>query len=291
MEEFEIGKEMAPRIRKMRGKKVVIKFGGSSLNANGDLKQFCNDIALLVSVGVRPVIVHGGGPEINAEMKRLGMVVKKVMGLRVTDDQTLDVAKDVLSRMNAHIVEALKMAGVKAIGIPGAEGRTVICRKMDPVKVTDKDGNECLVDLGNVGEVVSIDPTMINLLCASKFVPVIYPICADESGCWLNVNADTAAAHIAHALHSEDMVLVTDVPGLMKENGNGATVIHETSLTQLDSLISAGIVTDGMVPKLEACRLAVLNGVKTVHMVSGKEPHSILNQLIGGINCGTRITF
>ncbi|MGD0057216.1 MAG: acetylglutamate kinase [Methanomassiliicoccales archaeon] len=290
MQEFEIGKEMAPKVRKMRGKKIVIKFGGSSLNGNGDLDHFCNDIALLVSLGIRPVILHGGGPEINVEMKRLGMEVKKVMGLRVTDDQTLEVAKDVLSRINAHIVEALKMAGVKAIGIPGGEGRTAICKKMDPVKLTDKDGNEILVDLGNVGEVVSVNPTMINLLCASKFVPVIYPICADESGSWLNVNADTAAAHIAHALHSEDIVLVTDVPGLMKENGNGATLIHETSLTQLDSLISAGVVTDGMVPKIEACRLAIQNGVKTVHMISGKEPHSILNQLIGGINCGTRIT-
>jgi len=290
MQEFEIGREMAPRIRRMRGKKVVIKFGGSSVNGNGDLEQFCSDIGLLVSVGIRPVIVHGGGPEINAEMKRLGMEVKKVMGLRVTDDRTLEVANDVLCRMNANIVESLKAAGVRAIGISGGEGRTVICRKMDPAKLTDEDGKECLVDLGNVGEVVSVDPTMINLLCASKFVPVIYPICADGLGRFLNVNADTAAAHVARALHSEDMVLVTDVPGLMKENGNGATVIHETSLTQLDSLISAGIVTDGMVPKIEACRLAIANGVKTAHMVSGKEPHSILNQLIGGVNCGTRIT-
>jgi len=290
MQEFVIGKEMAPRIRRMRGKKVVIKFGGSSVNGNGDLEQFCIDIGLLVSVGVRPVIVHGGGPEINAEMKKLGMEVKKVMGLRVTDEETLRVAEDVLCKMNAHIVEALQAAGVKTIGISGGEGGTVLCRKMDPVRIVDKDGKECLVDLGKVGEVVSIDPTMINLLCASKFVPVIYPICVDGLGHLLNVNADTAAAHIARALHSEDMVLVTDVPGLMKENGNRATVIHETSLTQLDSLISSGIVTDGMVPKIEACRLAILNGVKTAHMVSGKEPHSILNQLIGGVNCGTRIT-
>ena len=290
MEEFEIDKEMIPRIRKMRGKKVVIKFGGSSLNGNADLEHFCNDIALLVDLGVRPVIVHGGGPEINAEMNKLGIDVKKIMGLRITDDQTLEVVKNVLSAMNSHIVEVLKMAGVKAIGLDGAERRTIICRKKEPVEISDHEGENFLVDLGNVGEIIRVDPAMINLLCASRFVPVLFPICSDESGRELNVNADTAAANIARAIHSEEMVLVTDVPGLMENNGSGSTVIHEVSMMQLNTLVSSGIITDGMIPKVEACSFAISNGVKIAHMVSGKEPHSILNQLIGGVNCGTRIT-
>lgn len=290
MKEFEIDKEMMPRIRKMRGKRVVIKFGGSSLNGNGDLEHFCNDIALLVGLGVRPVIVHGGGPEINAEMNKLGIDVKKIMGLRITDDQTLEVVKNVLSAMNSHIVEVLKMAGVKAIGLDGAEGKTIICRKKEPVEISDHEGEKFLVDLGNVGEIIRVDPAKINLLCASRFVPVLFPICCDGSGRELNVNADTAAAYIARAIHSEEMVLVTDVPGLMEHDGSGLTVIHDVSIMQLNNLVSSGTVTDGMIPKVEACRFAISNGVKTAHMVSGKEPHSILSQLIGGVNCGTRIT-
>ena len=290
MEKSAFGNEMASRARKLRGKKVVIKFGGSSLNGNGDLRHFCEDIAYLVSMGMRPVVVHGGGPEINAEMKKLGMEVRKVIGLRITDDQTLKVAESVLSQTNSHIVEAMKSAGVKSIGFSGGECNTIVCTKMAPIAVKDESGQECKVDLGNVGEVVAVDPTTINLLCASGFVPVIYPICVDRNGNPLNVNADTAAAHIARALHSEDFVLVTDVPGLMKENGNGASVIHETSLAQIDALVSSGRITDGMVPKVEACRLAIRNGVQAAHMVSGREPHSILNQLIGGVVCGTKIT-
>ncbi|MBC7107788.1 MAG: acetylglutamate kinase [Methanomassiliicoccales archaeon] len=286
----EIPKEMIPRLAKLRGKKIVIKFGGSTLNGNGDMASFCEDIALLVSLGVRPVIVHGGGPEINDEMKKLGKEIKKVAGLRVTDDETLEIVRNVLARINEEIVNALRNAGIKAIGIEGAEGRTVICTRMPPIKTKDENGHECFVDLGNVGEVSKVDPTLINLLCASGFVPVVYPICVDENGKRVNVNADTVAAYLAKALRSEDIFLVTDVPGLMKENGNGATVIPQVSLREIDALIASGVVKDGMVPKLEACRLAILSGVKTAHMVCGKIPHSILNELLGMKNSGTRIT-
>ncbi|MBM4236891.1 MAG: acetylglutamate kinase [Euryarchaeota archaeon] len=290
MKEFEIPREKASELRKLRGKRIVIKFGGSSLNGNGDLDRFSQDIAALVGLGIRPVIVHGGGPEISNEMRKLGKEVKKVAGLRVTDDETLEIARSVLSRINFGIVDSLKKAGIKAIGMEAGEGHTVICAKIPPVTVKDAEGNECAVDLGNVGEVQRVDPSAINLLCASGFVPVIYPISADCKGRAMNVNADTIAAHIAKSLRSEDIFLVTDVPGLMKENGNGATIIHQASLADIDCLISAGAVTDGMIPKLEACRMAVLNGVKTAHMVCGNVPHSILNEILGGTNCGTRIT-
>lgn len=289
MKNIEFPREFAFRLAKLKHKKIVIKFGGSALNGNADMASFCEDIALLVSLGIRPIIIHGGGPEINEELKKLGKEVKKVAGLRITDDETLEVVMRVLKNINEKIVLSLKKAGIKAVGMEGAEGKMIVCRRMSPVPVKDENGNSYLVDLGNVGEVSCVDPTPINLLCASGFVPVIYPICTDENGKRVNVNADTVAAHIARALRSEEIFLVTDVPGIMKENGNGATVIPRVSLKEIDHLIANGVVKDGMVPKLEACRIAIMNGVKTAHMVCGKTPHSILNELLGIKDCGTKV--
>lgn len=281
--------ESFPRIWKLRGKKILIKFGGSTLNGNGDLERFSSDIALLVSLGLRPIVVHGGGPDISKEMEMRGLEVKKVAGLRITDDEGLKVVKEVLSSINGTIVSSLQSSGIKAIGLSGGEEGSILCSRLPTVKVVE-DGMEREIDLGNVGEVLSIDPTLISLLCVSGFVPVIYPICRDEEGREMNVNADTVAAHLAHALGCEEMVMVTDVPGILKEDGNGATLIEEVTLNDLDTLIGTGVVTGGMLPKVEACRLAITKGVKEAHMVSGKVPHSILDQLLRGVNCGTRFT-
>jgi len=277
-----------PRIWKLRGKKILIKFGGNSLNGNGDLERISNDIALLVSLGLKPVVVHGGGPNISKEMEARGLEVKKVAGLRITDDKAIHVVKDVLSKINDQIVDALKATGVKAIGISGSEGKTVMCEKKDPVEV-EENGTRLKVDLGNVGEVKCIDPTTVSVLCASGFVPVIYPICVDQSGREMNVNADTVAAHLAKALGCEEMVLVTDVPGVMREIGNMDTLITDITIAEMDHLIEIGIVSGGMLPKVEACRLAIENGVKKAHMVNGREPNSIFNQVLMGSNCGTTV--
>ncbi|HUV24495.1 MAG TPA: acetylglutamate kinase [Methanomassiliicoccales archaeon] len=277
-----------PRIWKLRGKKILIKFGGNSLNGNGDLERISNDIALLVSLGLKPIVVHGGGPNISKEMEARGLEVKKVAGLRITDDKAIHVVKDVLSKINDQIVDALKATGVKAIGISGSEGKTVMCEKKDPVEV-EENGTRLKVDLGNVGEVKCIDPTTVSVLCASGFVPVIYPICVDQSGREMNVNADTVAAHLAKALGCEEMVLVTDVPGVMREIGNMDTLITDITIAEMDHLIEIGIVSGGMLPKVEACRLAIENGVKKAHMVNGREPNSIFNQVLMGSNCGTTV--
>jgi acetylglutamate kinase len=277
-----------PRIWKLRGKKILIKFGGNSLNGNGDLERISNDIALLVSLGLKPIVVHGGGPNISKEMEARGLQVKKVAGLRITDDKTIHVVKDVLSKINDQIVDALKATGVKAIGISGSEGNTIMCEKKDPVEV-EENGTRLKVDLGNVGEVKCIDPTTVSVLCASGFVPVIYPICVDQSGREMNVNADTVAAHLAKALGCEEMVLVTDVPGVLREIGNMDTLITDITIAEMDHLIEIGVVSGGMLPKVEACRLAIENGVKKAHMVNGREPNSILNQVLMGSNCGTTV--
>jgi acetylglutamate kinase len=278
-----------PRIWKLRGKRVLIKFGGNSLNGNGDLERMTHDIALLVSLGLKPIVVHGGGPDISKEMEARGLEVKKVAGLRITDDESIHVVKEVLSQINDRIVAGLRATGVKAIGISGSEGGTVMCEKKPPV-VVEEDGARVVVDLGKVGEVKCVDPTTVSVLCASGFVPVIYPICVDGHGMEMNVNADTVAAHMAHALGCEEMVMVTDVPGVMREFGNEKTLITEISIAEMDRLIEVGAVSGGMVPKVEACRIAVESGVKRAHMISGKEPNSILNSLLMGVSCGTTVT-
>jgi acetylglutamate kinase len=281
-------KRSFPRIWKLRGKKILIKFGGNTLNGNGDMERMTKDIALLVSMGMRPIVVHGGGPNISKEMEERGLEVRKVEGLRITDDDAIQVVKEVLVGINDSIVDGLRETGIKAIGISGREGSTILCRKKHPVRL-NSDGEEIEVDLGNVGEVRCADPNMVSMLCASGFVPVIYPICADDSGREMNVNADTVAAHLARSLGCEEMVLVTDVPGVMREIGNRDTIIPQMTIAEMDALIDIGVVSGGMVPKIEACRMAIEHGVKRAHMVNGKEPNSILSQVLMGQNCGTTV--
>jgi acetylglutamate kinase len=285
-----IDKQRYPLAPKMRGKKVVVKFGGSSIGGEGELNQFARDISFLVSLGVKPVIVHGGGPEINDELKRRGLKVKKVAGLRITDDATLMVAMDVLVDINHQIVEALKRAGLKAVGMAGGESDIVRCKKMAPATAKDENGNEVLVDLGNVGEITIVDPARLNLLIASGFVPVIYPICSAAGGRMMNVNADTTAAHIAKAIHSADLVLVTDVAGIMREFGKEDTVIRHATVDEIDELIMSGVVSDGMIPKVEACKIAIKGGVGKAHMVCGREKSIIVDALLSDKEHGTVIT-
>jgi acetylglutamate kinase len=280
--------ERYPRAARLRGKNVVIKFGGSSID-DESLGCFARDIALLVSLGIKPVIVHGGGPEITEEMKRRGLPVKKVLGLRITDDSTLEVAKSVLAQINDKMVKALEHAGLKAIGLAGTECNTLLCRRMPPVRGKDASGQEIEVDLGWVGDPIKADPKTLDLLTSSGFVPVVYPICGDVDGQLMNVNADTAASYLARSLKAEDFVLVTDVPGLMRVFGDPSTVVAEVHVNDFDHLVQSGVVKDGMIPKLEACIHAVKDGVMVAHMIDGKDREAIIGQLLTGKNYGTRI--
>lgn len=274
----------------LKGKRILVKFGGNALSGEGDLERFGQDIASLIAAGFDPVLVHGGGPEISQEMERRGLKVKKIAGLRITDDVSLAVAEEVLRRINATVVDALVRAGVNARGMAGADNGTVIAVKMPPARAKDENGNDVLADLGNVGDVSHVNPIRLEDVMASGAVPVIYPICADESGKKLNVNADTVAAHVARAAGAEEMVLVSDVPGILKGGEGSKEVIRSTTLREIDALIASGVITGGMVPKVGAARTALLSGVKIVYMLNGKEPHSIVRKLIKGEECGTRIT-
>ncbi|OPX57285.1 MAG: Acetylglutamate/acetylaminoadipate kinase [Methanomassiliicoccales archaeon PtaB.Bin134] len=267
--------------------KVVVKFGGSSIGGMDQIDVFAAEIAELVRRGVTPVILHGGGPEITEEMKRCGLPVKKVAGLRITDDTTLLIAKSVLSRINDRVVVSLRKAGLKAIGLAGSEGNTLLARKMPPVPV---DGGPETVDLGFVGEVEGVDPTMIDTLCSLGFVPVVYSICGDAEGRLMNVNADTAAAALAAGIKATDMVLVTEVPGVLRVFEDMSSTIPEIREADLGPLTSSGILKDGMIPKVEACFLALRGGVGTAHIICGTTPDVIVEQLFSGRNLGTRLT-
>jgi acetylglutamate kinase len=285
-----IDKQRYPLAPKLRGKKVVIKFGGSSIGGQGELGLFAQDISFLVSLGIKPVIVHGGGPEISDELRKRGLAVRKVAGLRITDDATLAVAVDVLAKINHQIVDALKRAGLKAVGMAGGECRTVMCMKMSSSIVKDENGKEVAVDLGNVGEITKVEPSRLKLLLTSGFVPVVYPICLAGNGRMMNVNADTMAAHIAMAIGSEELVLVTDVAGIMREFGNEETVIRQATIDEIDELIESGVVSDGMIPKVEACKVAIKGGVSRAHMVCGREKSIIVDALLSDKEHGTVVT-
>ncbi|HVO78001.1 MAG TPA: acetylglutamate kinase [Methanomassiliicoccales archaeon] len=270
-------------------KTVVIKIGGSSISGEDKLKAFAKEVSSIIAGGLMPIVVHGGGSEISAEMQRRGLPVMKVAGLRVTDGPSLEVAIDVLTSINCRIVCALEEAGVKATGMMGAEGDTVLCRKMPPAMVKDEHGHQQVVDLGFVGEVVQVHPARLRTMLRAGIVPVVFPICALEPGVLMNVNADTAAAHIAKALKAEQLVLITDVPGLMMEMGNEDTIIPTLRSSDFDYLVRKGIVSGGMIPKVEACRIAVDGGVKVAHMIDGEGEGMIAAQLLTDVHSGTRM--
>lgn len=274
----------APR----RAGKVVVKFGGSSIGGMEQIDAFAKQISELMERGLTPIVLHGGGPEITEEMKRCGLPVKKVAGLRITDDVTLQIAKSVLSRINDRVVVSLRNAGLKAIGVAGSEADTLVARKMDPVLVDRPNGKEA-VDLGHVGEVVKVDPRLVNALCGKGFVPVVYSICADDSGMLMNVNADTAAAALAAGVGASDMVLVTEVPGVLRVFEDLGSTIPEIREADLGPLTSSGILKDGMIPKVEACFIALRGGVGVAHIICGTTPNAIVDQLFSGRNLGTRL--
>jgi acetylglutamate kinase len=269
--------------------KVVVKFGGSSIGGMEQIDAFARQISELRERGLVPVVLHGGGPEITEEMKRCGLPVKKVAGLRITDDVTLQIAKSVLTRINDRVVVSLRSAGLKAIGVAGSEADTLVAKRMGPVQVDGPNGKEP-VDLGYVGEVVKVDPRLVNSLCDRGFVPVIYSICADGSGMLMNVNADTAAAALAAGIGARDMVLVTEVPGVLRVFEDLSSTIPEIRGSDLAPLTSSGILKDGMIPKVEACFIALRGGVGTAHIICGTTPNSIVDQLFSGKNLGTRLT-
>ena len=271
-----------PYMQQFHGKTIVIKYGGNAM-INEEIKNsVMEDITLLKFIGLKPVVVHGGGPDISAELKSHGVESKFINGLRVTDEQTVNIARMVLvGKTNKEIVAGLNQKGGKAVGICGIDGGLLQCEKL----YTEVDGEK--TDIGYVGNVIKVNPELINLITSDEYIPVIAPIGTDENGQSYNVNADTVAGVIASALNAEKLMLLTDINGVHDKEDN---VIAEMSCADIDAYIKDGTISGGMIPKVLGCKEAIDAGVERVHIVDGRVPHCILLEIFTNDGIGTMIT-
>jgi len=277
--------EALPYMKKMRGQTIVIKYGGNAM-INEDLKQsVMDDITLLKYVGINPVLVHGGGPDINNMLSRVNVESHFVNGLRYTDSDTMQIAQMVLiGKTNKEIVSNLNSKGAKAIGICGIDGNLIQAEKL----TTDSKGNE--IDVGYVGKIKRIDTHVIDMLANDEFIPVIAPIGVGEQGESYNINADTVASEIAVALGASKLITLTDVPGVMEKDSDGnSKLISMLDSADIADCINRGIITGGMIPKIEGCLDTVVRGVRRAHIIDGRIPHSILLEIFTAKGIGTMI--
>jgi acetylglutamate kinase len=269
--------EALPYMRRFYGKTIVIKYGGSAMRDDRLRASFAVDCVLLTYIGLRPVIVHGGGPQIGSTLERLGKTSRFIGGLRVTDDETMEVVEMVLGgKVNREIVAMIQQGGGRAVGLTGSDG--------DMIRVARRtDGDH---DLGRVGRVTQVDPAPIEAVAAAGFVPVIAPIGIDEVGTTYNVNADEAAGAVARALRAEKLILLTDVEGVKGAEGE---LLPELSVEQARKHIAEGTVRDGMIPKVQCCIEALDAGVASTHVIDGRMEHAILLEIFTDGGVGTLI--
>lgn len=271
----EVLTQALPYIKRYTGKTVVVKYGGNAMINETLKQQVMEDIVLLWLIGVKIVLIHGGGPEISELMKKVGKESVFVDGLRVTDKESMEIVQMVLAgKVNKTLVNLLEMKGGRAVGLSGIDGRIIESR----IK------NE---KLGFVGEITKINPKTIEDLLSNGYIPVISTIGCDASGNTYNINGDTAAAHIAGALNAERLIMMTDIDGILMDKDDPSTLIHEISIAETEKLYSVGIISGGMIPKVECCVEAIHKGVKNVVIMDGRVPHSILMELLTDEGAGT----
>lgn len=281
--------EALPYIREFYDSIMVIKMGGHAIVDPVIMDGIVQDIVLLRFVGIRPVIVHGGGPEITEKMERMGKKPEFVSGLRVTDDETLEIARMVLvGNVNSKIVSLISKHGGKGVGLSGSDSRLIVAKKLAPRRVT-VGGVEKEVDLGWVGETEVINPEILLILTDKGYIPVISPIATDDRGNDLNVNADTVAGDIAIALKARKLVSLTDVPGVLRDPKDPETRISRIAIENVEELIENRIISGGMIPKVTSSAAAVRGGVGQVHIIDGSTPHSLLLELFTDEGIGTMI--
>ncbi|MBO6193497.1 MAG: acetylglutamate kinase [Clostridiales bacterium] len=277
--------EALPYIRKLRGQTIVIKYGGNAM-VNEELKQsVMDDITLLKYIGINPIIVHGGGPDISNMLKEVNVESHFVNGLRYTDDKTMGIAQMVLiGKTNKEIVSALNLKGAKAVGICGIDGNLIEAEKL----THDSDGNP--IDIGYVGKITNINTHVIEMLANDEYIPIIAPIGVGKDGQSYNINADTVAAEVAVALKASKLITLTDVRGVLKDNGDGTkSLIGQLDVPSIKECKEQGIITGGMIPKVEGCLDTVLRGVRRAHIIDGRIPHSIILEMFTKKGIGTMI--
>ncbi len=276
-----------PYIRNFYGKTFVVKYGGAAQIMDELKESFAKDVVMLNFIGIRTVIIHGGGPTISATMEKMGKKPQFVHGQRVTDRETMDIVEMVLGGLiNKEIVSLINRHGGKAVGLSGKDGGLIKAQKKTIKKVTPETGVDEIVDLGLVGEVTSISPGIINSLEKDGFIPVIAPIGVGPNGETFNINADYVAAAISSALKAEKLMLLTDVPGLIDKNGK---IISTIKTSRVNKLINDKTITGGMLPKVQACLQALSGGVSKTYIVDGRVPHCLLLEIFTKEGVGTEI--
>ena len=279
--------EALPYIQRFEGKVMVVKYGGNAMTDPMLESSFARDIVMLKTVGIHPVVVHGGGPQVDNLLKELGRSSDRIDGMRVTDKATMDVVEMVLGgSVNKSIVNLINKHGGRAIGLTGKDASLIRAKKL-PMTKTDEQGNEQQIDLGFVGDVVSINRDVIDLMIASNFIPVIAPLGVDDEGNTYNINADVVAGKVAEFMLAEKLILLTNIKGVLDKEGNVATGLTPS---KVDEMIADGTISGGMIPKISYALEAVKNGVKSAVIVDGRVPHATLLEVFTDKGVGTLIS-
>jgi acetylglutamate kinase len=276
--------EALPYIKRFHGKTIVVKYGGNAMT-DENLKQcFARDVVLLKLVGMNVVVVHGGGPQIEHLLKRVGKKGRFVQGMRVTDGETMEIVEMVLGgQVNKDVVNLINQAGGKAVGLTGKDGSFIRAKKL---LLANQDNSEDLIDVGQVGDIMQIDPSLIGHLESGGFIPVVAPIGVGKNGETYNINADVVAGKIAEILKAEKLVLLTNTPGVLDDTG---TLITGMTPKQIDDMVTNGSLSGGMLPKISSALDAARNGVKSVHIIDGRVEHALLLEILTDHGVGTMI--
>ncbi len=276
--------EALPYIKRFFDKTIVIKYGGNAMTEPKLKDCFARDVVLLKLVGMNPVVVHGGGPQIEDLLKRVGKQGQFIQGMRVTDEETMDIVEMVLGgQVNKEIVNLINQHGGKAVGLTGQDGNFIRAKKL---MLPNKDNPEELIDIGSVGEITSIDPTLIAFLDTGDFIPVIAPIGVGPQGETYNINADVVAGKIAEVLRAEKLVMMTNTPGVLDQSGNLLTGITPR---EIDAMVADGTLSGGMLPKIGSALDAARSGVRSVHIIDGRVEHALLLEILTDEGVGTLI--
>ncbi len=280
--------EALPYIRKFAGKTLVVKYGGNGMVTDELKESFARDITLLKYIGMNPVIVHGGGPQIGKVLDRMGIESRFHEGIRITDDETMDVVEMVLvGKVNKEIVSLINRHGGKAVGLSGKDGQLVMAERVPTEEVKKENSPPEIIDFGRVGKVHRINPEVLETLDTENFIPVIAPVGVDENGETLNINADWVAGAIAGALKAEKLILLTDIKGVLDQAGH---LQSELKKAELQALLDENVIQGGMRPKVKACLKALETGAHSTHIIDGRVQHAVLLELLTDQGVGTIIS-
>lgn len=280
--------EALPYIQRFAGKTIVVKYGGNAMTEDHLMASFARDIVLMKLVGMNPVVVHGGGPQIGDLLKRVGKESEFVQGMRVTDTETMDIVEMVLGGLvNKEIVNLIHQHGGNSVGLTGKDGNLIMAKKLKVTKHTPDMDEPEIIDIGHVGEVSRINTGVIDMLIQGDFIPVIAPVGVDEEGHSYNINADLVAGKVAEALQAEKLMLLTNTPGLLNKQGELLTGLNAK---MVDELIADGTIYGGMLPKIQCALDAVQGGVKAAHIVDGRVDHAVMLEVFTDEGVGTLIT-